>query len=417
MTVTVYILTTKGPVRVQRISEEELGVQSVICLDGRAQALPISSRYDAFVRNPTGVIERATGHGAYRMDVDQTIDDGDSWQLGVYLAHLSQDEADADIYVFATGEIDRELGVRPVSHIPEKLAQAGGLMRTLHEEDKRIRVFVPKDDNLRQFEGQGIKIEQVTHVDQVFDLLGISPSKPRVSKKAEDQPVGLNKFISQPTVFWTLPILLIVGWFLWAPINWMVLANDGKLLELEESIDESSASLMGGHQQRLFFLIQENLSPEPSMPDLLGKITTAASPPSCEAKSDTRVLSWDAAVFNSDEVCELVVQAIVRSSDHIIVGRMGYWPEGLGKGGTPERTMRGSAGNTGHTWSLVFERFPTQGAIVRLVVLTGRVAPSGDQPWYATLLREPVDSAVFAAAKARVERLGYHVFVHDWERP
>jgi len=57
MSITVYILTTQGPVRIQRITEEQTGIQSVICLDGRAQALPISSRYDAFVRNPTGVIE------------------------------------------------------------------------------------------------------------------------------------------------------------------------------------------------------------------------------------------------------------------------------------------------------------------------------------------------------------------------
>jgi hypothetical protein len=123
MTVTVFILTTKGPVRIQRISEEELGVQSVICLDGRAQALPISSRYDAFVRNPTGIIERATGHGAYRMDVDRMIDDGDSWQLGVYLAHLSENNTDQNIYVFATGEVDRELRVRPVSNISENLSK------------------------------------------------------------------------------------------------------------------------------------------------------------------------------------------------------------------------------------------------------------------------------------------------------
>ena len=416
MTVTVYILTTQGPVRIQRISAEELGVQSVICLDGRAQALPISSRYDAFVRNPTGVIERATGHSAYRMDVDQMIDDGDSWQLGVYLAHLSENDIGEDTHVFVTGEVDRELGVRPVSHVPEKLEQADDLMRALQREGKRVQVIVPQDDDSGAVDYQGIAVDQVMHVDQMFDILGISPSKPSMSKKAADQPFNLDKIISQRTVFWTFPVLLIVGWFLWTPAHWVGLANDGKLLELEETIDEHGVSLIGGLQRRLFFVFQDYRTPEQYMPELLGKMTMAPNPSGCYANTVTQTLSWDASISELDEVCDLVVQATGRSSDDVIVGRMGYWPDGLGKGGTPERTMRGSAGNAGHTWSLKFERLPTQSAIVRVVTLTGRVAPSGPQPWYATLLREPIDSAAHAAAKARIERLGYHVFVHDWER-
>lgn len=417
MTVTVYILTTKGPVRIQRIAEEEWGVQSVICLDGRAQALPISSRYDAFVRNPTGVIERATGHGAYRIDVDQMIDNGDSWQLGVYLAHLSENDTDKDIHVFATGEVDRELRVRPVSHVSEKLEQADDLMCRLQSEGKRIRVFVPQDDDLGPTGSQGVEVDQVTHVDQVFDLLGISPSKPRMPRRDQAARSSHDKTTSQRTVLWTLPVLLIVGWFLWAPINWMGLANDGKLLELEETIDEGSASFISGFQKRLFFMVQGFRAPKPGMPELLGEMTTAANPSGCNAKTDKQVLAWDVGVPMMDEICELNVQATARSGNETIVGRMAYWPEGLGKGGTPERTMRGSAGNAGHTWSLEFEKLPTQNAIVRLVMLTGRVAPSGNQPWYAVLLREPIDSAAFIAAKARIERLGYHVFVHDWERP
>lgn len=417
MAVTVYILTTKGPVRIQRISEEELGVQSVICLDGRAQALPISSRYDAFVRNPTGVIERATGHGAYRMDVDHMIDDGDSWQLGVYLAHLSENDTDRDVYVFATGEVDRELKVRPVSHVSEKLEQADNLMRALQSEGNRIRVFVPLDVDLELVDCQGIEVNQVSHVDQMFDLLGTSPSKRNVSKRAEGQQLNLRKAISLPSVLWAFPVLLVVGWFLWAPITWMGLANDGKLFELEKTMDEGSTLFIGGFQQRLFFLIQGFCTPERHMPELQGKMTTAENPSGCKAKAGANVITWDAGISIMDEICELNVQATKHSNDDIIVGRMGYWPEGLGNGGTPERTMRGSAGNTGHIWSLKFERLPTESAMVRLVILTGRVAPSGDQPWYATMLREPTSSAAFRAAKARIERLGYHVFVHDWERP
>jgi hypothetical protein len=182
-------------------------------------------------------------------------------------------------------------------------------------------------------------------------------------------------------------------------------------------MDEGSASLIGGFQQRFFFLMQDFRTPERRMPDLQGKMKTAENPSGCTAKAVSYVLSWDVDISNMDEICELNVQATKHSSDDIIVGRMGYWPEGLGNGGTPERTMRGSVGNAGHTWSLKFEKLPTQSAIVRLVILTGRVVPSGPQPWYATMLREPINSAAFTVAKARIERFGYHVFVHDWERP
>lgn len=417
MAVTVYILTTKGPVRIQRISEEEPGVQSVICLDGRAQALPISSRYDAFVRNPTGVIERVTGHGAYRMDVDQMIDDGDSWQLGVYLSHLSEQITGEDVYVFATGEVDRDLNVRPVTHVPEKLEQAGDLLRALNEDGKSIRIFVPQFDGIEQVEFSGARIDTVTHVDQVFDSLGVTPPKPHVSTRATRPQQALDKKNIPRILTWASPVLLVVGWFFWAPLNWVGLANQGKLLELEQTLIESGGALIGASQRSVFFLIQELRMPDRVKPPVIGKMKTAANHQGCDTNADSQVVPWDTSVADVDDICELIVQAHKNSNDEIIVGRMGYWPEGLGKGGKPERTMRGSVGTANHTWTLTFDKFPNQTSVVRLVILMGLARPSGSQPWYAALLREPIDSANFAAAKARVERLGYHVFVHDWERP
>ena len=85
--VTVYIATTIKPVAIQRITEEDPEVNSVICLAGKAISLPISGAYNAFVRNPTGVIQRDFGHSAYRIDVSGKIEDGYSWQLGVFVAH------------------------------------------------------------------------------------------------------------------------------------------------------------------------------------------------------------------------------------------------------------------------------------------------------------------------------------------
>ena len=75
----VVVLTTNGPAAVERITEEDPEVSSVICLSGKAVALPVSSAYDAFVREPTGVVQHHFGHRAYRVDVDAMIAEGYSW--------------------------------------------------------------------------------------------------------------------------------------------------------------------------------------------------------------------------------------------------------------------------------------------------------------------------------------------------
>ena len=124
----VLIATTQGPVEVQRITEEDPEVNSVVCLGGKAVALPISSAYDSFVRDPTGVIQKYFGHSAYRVDVAAAVDDGFSWQLGVFAAHaFAQDGnlvsggSEPGRTIFTTGEVDRDLNILPVDHVPEKL--------------------------------------------------------------------------------------------------------------------------------------------------------------------------------------------------------------------------------------------------------------------------------------------------------
>ena len=127
----VLIATTKGPVEIVRMARENPAVHSVICVDGSLAALPISPAYDAFVREPTGVIERLTGHPVYRTDLSAAIDGGTSWQLGLFLAHalaeagcLAGAGEEPERTILVTGALDRDLNVRPVDHLAEKLARA-----------------------------------------------------------------------------------------------------------------------------------------------------------------------------------------------------------------------------------------------------------------------------------------------------
>ncbi|MBE0529640.1 MAG: hypothetical protein IH626_02365 [Rhodospirillales bacterium] len=149
--VRVYVATTDGPSEIQRIADEDPDVRSVVCLNGTSEALPISGGYDAFVRKPTGVVERLFGHPVFRMDVATRISGGHSWQLPVYAAHalraagqLAQRGAPATRVIWLTGTVDSDLRVGPVNHVAEKLRHSQPLFRKLRAEGVPVTVFVPK---------------------------------------------------------------------------------------------------------------------------------------------------------------------------------------------------------------------------------------------------------------------------------
>lgn len=179
----VYIATTAGPVAIQRISKEDPVVRSVVCLNGTSQSLPISRAYDGFVRNPTGVVERSFGHSAFRVDVDRAITDGNSWQLGLFVAHalaeegrLAGPEDKVENVIWLSGELDRDLNVRPVRHIEEKLNASRALFDQLLHEDIRLFCFIPAgdyvvpDDVLEDFEMDG----KMRHLESLRDLRRLS---------------------------------------------------------------------------------------------------------------------------------------------------------------------------------------------------------------------------------------------------
>lgn len=416
MSITVYILTTQGPVRIQRITEEQPGIQSVICLDGRAHALPISSRYDAFVRNPTGVIERATGHSAYRVDVDKIIDDGDSWQLAIYIAHMMEGlNEEKDIHIFATGEVDRDLNIRSVEYVREKLDRIKGALKELKNEGSHVHIFVPDEGHHEAEENSDLASVPVRHIYQVFDHLKLPHPQPSSTGTLAETGLPSHSPESRRLWFVGLPIALLMSWFLWAPLIWMGLAGDGKILELENAISENGPAFINQYQQDFYFFIQGVRQPDLTVPDLSGQVIMADTPEFCNATTRDEA-SWNDNIPASNTICEIVVRADSDGLGSVLVGRMGYWPNGLGVGGTPARTMRGSARANGYTWTLEFEDLPTENSVVRLVILKGLAAPVGAQPWYAPLLSEQTTSAAFIAAKARIERLGYHVFVRDWQR-
>ena len=187
----IFIATTNGPVGIQRITEEDPDIDSVVCLAGKAMPLPISNAYQDFVRQPTGVIQREFGHGSYRVDLSATIEDGYSWQLGLYLGHaaatanrLTGNAPANAIHIFATGEVNVDLEVLAVDHVAVKLDRLKDHVADLAAAGGRVILIVPSDNLSDVPDGWAhdtVELHGVATVAEAMDAIGLT-AEPKISK-------------------------------------------------------------------------------------------------------------------------------------------------------------------------------------------------------------------------------------------
>lgn len=135
--------------------------------------LKVSDRYEAFIKAPTGIIERFSGHRGYSTSLSSPIDEGDSWQLGTLIAHILSEngllpnrERPAQRLIWASGivehDIDAEdpddpddlnLVVRPIQYLETKLDHAAALFDKCRTEKLPLIIVLPKanvTDSIRQ---------------------------------------------------------------------------------------------------------------------------------------------------------------------------------------------------------------------------------------------------------------------------
>ena len=154
----VFIATTSGPVRVLRVAEAARLAQSAACINLQARKAGISNRYHDFVSLDAGVVSAHTGRDSYRIDLSADIDQGDSWQLGVFCAHVlaheellaetgsgdaSLDTDNTESIVWATGVLDVTLSVRPVSGVNAKISESMALFEHAANAGLPIRLLLP----------------------------------------------------------------------------------------------------------------------------------------------------------------------------------------------------------------------------------------------------------------------------------
>jgi hypothetical protein len=115
MKVHIYIATTQGLVAIQNIMPiDDEDISSVVSVNGTSTTANISGSYHNFVKKGVGILHQMFGACSYRVDISARIDQGNSWQVAMYLAHLAQSkgllgngEVDpGDTVICATGEVN-----------------------------------------------------------------------------------------------------------------------------------------------------------------------------------------------------------------------------------------------------------------------------------------------------------------------
>ena len=186
MKIRVYLATTEGSVQVERLTRER-AQQSAVCLQRTTKVLAISDNYDAFVRQPSGVIEREFGPlepGAFRLDVSGLIDEGDSWQLGVFATHmlavagrLAAPDDTIDAAVWLTGSVNNDLRVGVAAHLPEKLLASRDEFARLVTQGIPIILVLPRGSGtvVENFElAPELKLVEVDSTADLGTVLGLA---------------------------------------------------------------------------------------------------------------------------------------------------------------------------------------------------------------------------------------------------
>lgn len=217
--VKIIIPTTDGPSEVVFLGREDPALgRSTACLNGTTTLLGINRDYSRFVQQPTGLIERLYGHGAFRMDVSAQIEAGSSWQLGTLVAHAAEAEGRLaqsigaagsvpDCLIWATGQVrPLDLAIGEVGHVEDKLTNSIDMLEQAALE-MEVHVILPASnaDDISQMQrdrlsAAGIQFHASSDVIALFEQLGLAvphlaaSSGPTVPTWTEEAFRGLEPY-------------------------------------------------------------------------------------------------------------------------------------------------------------------------------------------------------------------------------
>ena len=236
MGIAVYIATTAGPVRIERIVGETVPQSNVFVGRGYKPLEPVSADYEAFVA-PGGPVETAFAPfetPSFRLDVSGPIDTGNSWELAIFIAHglakagrLAAPDDVAEAAVVLTGRVDADLNVGAVGHIDEKLRATAELIADCEARECPITFFYPAGDSVTHSSDADLAKHPVGGAMEVMAYLDDASGQrtpttpPSVIMKERDVKVG-----SRPSLF-LLIFIFVAGGVGYAMVGGREVDGDG----------------------------------------------------------------------------------------------------------------------------------------------------------------------------------------------
>ena len=250
----ILIATTGGVVAIDRITAER-APQSMVCLGRTSKVLPISGAYDDFVRPGGGVSAREFGSQSYRLDLSDVVGSGESWQLGVFLAHaiarsdsheLAGSDTVAQNTYLVTGRVNYDLEIESVDHIDEKMNAAAPAFKSA---DGALDVILPHGANADRVNALLIDVVAGIHpcarIADALSVIGLLASMPPV-KMTQDTLLVVQRGSSRPLLSVLLVGLAIIGIF-WGVLSWhqgdIINAADEATYEKPAEVKLEAASL------------------------------------------------------------------------------------------------------------------------------------------------------------------------------
>jgi hypothetical protein len=156
----VFIGTTEGPVQVLSILRETGDPPSAVFLNGGTAKLRISAAYREFIERPSGFIERIVGHRAFRTDLSGRIDGGESWQLGMLVAHVAEADGrlvrqveDARRVIWCSGSVRNvpgsasDIAIGAIDFLSQKLRLSEQMLRAAADRGAEVWVVLSDQDD------------------------------------------------------------------------------------------------------------------------------------------------------------------------------------------------------------------------------------------------------------------------------
>ena len=253
--VRVYIATTEGPSEVLGIAKEDPEGRSVMCLDGTPKQVPISKNYNAFVRQGSGVVAKHFGHPVFRMDVSETIDDGRSWELGVFTAHalfatdcLAKKQAAVTQAVWISGEVSHDLQAGPIEDVNVKLHESGRLFSELKAAGTPITILLPRgnaaelDRDWFKQHGFGKNDIRITAVDTAGDVCRHLGLKDPLAPEDENAKPPVKSWIKVSAVAGAVgaaALVAAVGVWRSGFGDWAEMAEQGRFRDIDAALEKT----------------------------------------------------------------------------------------------------------------------------------------------------------------------------------